>query len=122
MRVLLVEDDPDIREALVDLLDGEGFDVVAAANGREALDRLDTMGRPCCVVTDLMMPEMDGYELMERLRAEPTLHQVPVVVVSALPTPKPRDAARFLRKPVRIGELVRELNLICRPSPELHAP
>ena len=120
MQVLLVEDDADIREALTDLLRCEGFDVVAAANGREALRLLDRLGRPCAVVTDLMMPEMDGYELMQRIRAEGDT-RLPVVVVTAATTPPPSGATRFFRKPIRIGELVRELHQLCGHA-ELHAP
>ena len=122
MRILLVEDDDMIRESLTELLRMEGFDVETAANGREALDVLDHMKRPCVVVTDLWMPEMDGYELVRRLRADRSLTHVPVVVVSANADRSPRDVSLALRKPVRLSELLRELHHLCALQAEAHAP
>jgi two-component system chemotaxis response regulator CheY len=67
-RLLLVEDDADIRDALVDVLQSEEWAVEAAANGRVALDRLGRDPKPDVMLLDLMMPVMDGFELLERLR------------------------------------------------------
>lgn len=67
-RLLLVEDDADIRDALVDVLQSEDWMVEAAANGRVALDRLGREPKPDVMLLDLMMPIMDGFELLERLR------------------------------------------------------
>ena len=66
--LLLVEDDADIRDALVDVLQSEDWKVEAAANGRAALDRLRRDPPPDVMLLDLMMPVMDGFELLERLR------------------------------------------------------
>ena len=70
-RLLLVEDDADIRDALVDVLQSEDWIVEAAANGRVALDRLGQEPVPDVMLLDLMMPVMDGFELLERLRDAP---------------------------------------------------
>jgi two-component system, chemotaxis family, chemotaxis protein CheY len=67
-RLLLVEDDADIRDALVDVLQSEDWTVEVAANGRVALDRLGRDPAPDVMLLDLMMPVMDGFELLERLR------------------------------------------------------
>jgi CheY-like chemotaxis protein len=67
-RLLLVEDDADIRDALVDMLQSEDWLVEAAANGRAALDRLGREPPLDVMLLDLMMPVMDGFELLERLR------------------------------------------------------
>ena len=81
--ILLVEDDPDIRDSIVDVLREAGREVVAASDGVEALDRLDTLPRPCLILLDLMMPRMDGWEFLERLKRHPHAAEFPVLVLSA---------------------------------------
>jgi adenylate cyclase len=80
-RALVVDDDPDIRVWLRRMLREEGWTVVEAANGREALARLADMA-PDVVLLDLMMPEMDGFELIEELRRDEVWRRLPVVVVT----------------------------------------
>ena len=82
--ILIVDDDNDVRSALSELLEEEGFTVVGAGNGREALARLRGGGvRPAVILLDLMMPGMDGWDFRcEQLR-DPKLARVPIVVVSA---------------------------------------
>src|SRR5438046_2091306 len=79
-RVLVVEDDGVIRDALIDGLDAEGFAVQEAADGEEAL-RLIKDEAPDLILLDLMMPKMTGWQLMEELRREPGLHDIPIVIV-----------------------------------------
>jgi CheY-like chemotaxis protein len=81
-RVLVVEDDEATQELLQKRLTKEGWQVVAASNGREALERL-TQGPPDLVLLDLMMPEMDGFEFLEAFRKQPGCAQVTVVVMTA---------------------------------------
>jgi CheY-like chemotaxis protein len=81
-RALVVDDDPDTRVWLRRMLREEGWKVLEAANGREALARLADMA-PNVVLLDLMMPEMDGFELIEELRHDEVWRQLPVVVVTA---------------------------------------
>jgi CheY-like chemotaxis protein len=80
--ILVVDDDVDIRETLLELLEGEGFTVQGAANGQEALDRL-RQGRASVILLDLMMPVMDGFEFRKQQLADPVLCDIPVIVVSA---------------------------------------
>ena len=81
-RVLLVEDDAVTRAQLRNVLTGEGWKVQEAANGRVAIEHLAD-AEPDLIVLDLLMPEMDGFEFLERLRQQDTLGDVPVVVVTA---------------------------------------
>ncbi len=80
--VLLVEDDEATREMMRALLTREGWKVKEAANGRVALEMMQT-SRPDLVLLDLMMPEMDGFEFAQRLRERPEWHAIPVIVLTA---------------------------------------
>jgi signal transduction histidine kinase/DNA-binding response OmpR family regulator len=79
---LVVDDDPDIRALANRQLSGQGWRVVLAENGRQALDRLAAI-RPSVVLLDLLMPVMDGFELLQHLRARPDWRRIPVLVVTA---------------------------------------
>jgi CheY-like chemotaxis protein len=80
-RVLVVDDDPDLRRRLRDLLEKDGWVVAEAADGREALDQLNP--RPALVLLDLLMPGMDGFEFLARLRDRADARTIPVVVLTA---------------------------------------
>jgi CheY-like chemotaxis protein len=81
-RVLVVEDEKTTRQLLRRMLVGEGWQVREAENGRVALERL-AEARPDLILLDLLMPEMDGFEFLAKLRQTPTMRHVPVVVVTA---------------------------------------
>ena len=78
--VLVVDDDADLRDSLADLLREEGYAVTLAANGREALDLLPRLKRPCGVLLDIAMPVMTGTEFYEAMRADPALADIPVAI------------------------------------------
>src|SRR5438093_2384819 len=80
--VLIIEDDPDTRAALGELLSGEGYEVATAADGQEGLRRLRAPPRPCLVLLDLMLPHMDGFEFRVRQLEDPELAVIPVIVLS----------------------------------------
>lgn len=83
-RVLVVDDDPDIREAMIEVLEENGHAATGAANGNEALAHLRAApDQPCLILLDLMMPVMDGFEFLERVRANPATSHVPIVVLTA---------------------------------------
>lgn len=105
-RVLLVDDDADIRESLRDLLTDEGYEVLCARDGREALDVLLAGERPSLIVLDLIMPVMDGVEFLTHLRADPDLASLPVVVASASSMVQPPPDTPLLRKPVNVDRLL----------------
>jgi CheY-like chemotaxis protein len=106
--VLLVEDDPDIRDIVQDVLEAEGYDVVPASHGRQALEFLSGARegeRPDLVILDMMMPLVDGRHVLEAIRNNKALSSVPVVVMSAVAHEKPVGAAAFLRKPFSLDTL-----------------
>lgn len=113
--VLVVDDEFGILKLLEDVLTDEGHAVMVAVNGKQALDQAAEK-RPDLVLTDYMMPVMDGAGLMNALAADPNLAYVPVVVMSSLPEATIAERcpgyAAFVRKPFKIFaviELVAEL-------------
>ena len=107
--ILVVEDDPDVREMLSLALEMEGFIILQAENGLQAIQMLTTVSRfPAVVVLDLSMPILDGHGFLVRRAQDPILAQIPVIVVSG--SSRPVEALpcieRFLQKPVELAQLV----------------
>ncbi len=103
-RILVVEDDPDIRESLVDFYGSLGYAAEGAANGADALVALHALTRDL-VVLDLMMPVMNGWELADEMRRDPTLRDVHVVAFTASSRPPPDGVAEVVRKPADLDVL-----------------
>ena len=107
--VLIVDDDADIREALLDVLNDHGYPASAVANGREALDYLRGGKRPCLILLDLMMPIMNGTQFRDEQLRDPNLRDVPVLVISAGNELEQRSKAlgtESMRKPVDLEKLL----------------
>jgi CheY-like chemotaxis protein len=83
MRVMVVDDDVDIRRGIADALELEGYEVVQARDGRDALQKLRQSPRPAAIILDLMMPRMNGWQFREEQRRDPELAEIPVIVASA---------------------------------------
>jgi CheY-like chemotaxis protein len=120
-RLLLVEDDTPIRESLGEALREEGFDVVAAADGREALEVLRSGPRPSAILLDLTMPVMDGWDFRQAQLSDPSLCDIPVLIVSASGFSLETIRLQFgevtlIRKPVRRVELLEALARVCGPA------
>ncbi len=81
--VLIAEDDDETREILRRTVEDSGFQPICVKDGREALDQLDAGLAPCAILLDLMMPRLDGFEVLEQLRERPKVSDIPVVIVSA---------------------------------------
>src|SRR5436190_18292101 len=82
--VLIVDDDPDIREVLAEALEAMGFEVVTAAHGRDALMMLGRMAvLPAVILLDLMMPVLDGYGFLEERTKDAKLESIPLAVITA---------------------------------------
>jgi CheY-like chemotaxis protein len=112
LAVIVIEDDRDIREAVVTVLELEGFHVFQAENGAEGLEVLRTMPHPSLVLADLMMPVMDGWQLIGALSQDDRLATLPVVVVSATNETSP-DGVRQLKKPIDLDDLVKIVGELC---------
>ncbi|MHC4947911.1 MAG: ATP-binding response regulator [Planctomycetota bacterium] len=120
LEVLVIDDDESARDLLARALRGEGFAVLAASGARQGLE-MARAHRPAAITLDIMMPEMDGWAVLSRLKADPELAEIPVIVVTML---EDRDtgyllgAADFLTKPVRAERLVEVVRRALSPRPE----
>jgi len=117
--ILVVEDDPDIAESLCDVLHGEGFEVATAFNGREGLERLREIGRPCLILLDVMMPVMSGGEFLAALRKDGAFASIPVVIVSAWTNESAQlraESQGFVKKPISIDALLEATHKLCAPE------
>lgn len=111
--VLVVDDDPDILEAICDVLEVEGYRVARARQGQEALERVGEE-RPRAILLDLMMPVMSGWEFLEHLEREGKLDDgIRVVVVSAALADVPKGPVQCMRKPVRAEQLIATVRRYC---------
>lgn len=129
--VLVVDDDPDIRGMLVCTLEGHGFQVRGAADGAEALQLIHER-TPDAMVLDLMMPNIDGFTLLEQLRTEGRTHDIEVVILScrsdeaALVRSWELGASDYLVKPTDPDVLAARLRSLLagslRPPPAASAP
>ncbi|MCO5172069.1 MAG: response regulator [Planctomycetes bacterium] len=107
--VLVVDDDPDILEALGGVLTLAGHDVAAFGDAREALRWLDDGHVPRVVLLDLMMPGMNGWEFLDELHDRPALHGVPVIVLTGATGDGGLHVCSLLKKPVDLDVLLREV-------------
>ena len=116
-RVLVVEDDPALRDIYAGALQGYGHEVRTAADGAAALECLSKGLEPCVVFLDLRMPGMDGWELTRRLRADQRWQDLPVVVVAAHfridVEASEIGAAAWLQKPFDLARLDQETRALC---------
>lgn len=118
--VLLVEDDVDGREAMTDALREQGYAVICAANGKEALEQLNSGIRPRVILLDLMMPVMDGWEFLNERNRVPSFAEIPVVVLSAYSNPSEAgdgpEISGYLQKPFACERLLATVKRHCNPS------
>ena len=109
-RVLVAEDEADIRELLVDILADAGYEVIGVDDGRKALDTARSL-HPDIVLLDVMMPAMDGFEVLASLKAEAETASVPVIMVTAKAQKQDqaeamkRGAMGYVTKPWEAGEI-----------------
>lgn len=127
--LLVVEDVPDTRNLVELTLKFKGYRVITATNGQEALKAIEEE-RPSVIITDILMPRMDGFTLVHRLRVHPETRDIPVVFLSATYVqPEDKDFAvaigvsQFLEKPIDIEELLRTVaKLLDHKGSDDHKP
>jgi CheY-like chemotaxis protein len=107
--ILVVDDDPAIREVVVDILQMADYPVKTASNGAEALEQIRA-DQPGAVLLDLMMPVMDGWEFMRRCHLEAFCQGVPIAIMSAAPTAAAAfdelGADAYLAKPFEVEDIL----------------
>ena len=110
LRILLVDDDADLREVITDVLSDEGYAVDCAADGLEGLERLRAGERPGVILLDWMMPRCDGPQFRAAQRADPAIADIPVVLFTADMRLDDKlavlDAVEYVRKPIQLSHLL----------------
>ena len=116
--ILVVEDDIDLREVLAVVLEGEGYPVIEAAHGRDALEKLRAQESVCLILLDLFMPTMNGWAFRKEQLKDPAIAQIPVVVVSADATAARQAGADLgvaatMTKPIDFDRLLNVVSRYC---------
>ncbi len=113
-RILIVEDNSDVRRLWAIGLNQRGFEVRLAANGAEAIERITSGEKPDIILLDWLMPLMNGGEVMSRLAGDSGTADIPIIVISGQPSPPPGKLDPriqcWLTKPVTVEDLVTHIN------------
>lgn len=112
--ILIVEDDLDIRNTIQDALEIEGYNVLTASNGKEALEILEKSEKPCLILMDLMMPVMGGRECIDILKKDIRLASIPIFVISSIADKQNTiGAVGFIKKPADLNILLKMVQQYC---------
>jgi len=126
--VLIIEDDPDLVGILSYNLKKEGYEVLSAGSGVQAIWRIVEKHRPDCILLDLMMPSPDGYEICDFIKSSEDYRDIPVIIISARGEPQDMEKALnlgadvYLKKPFPIQSLVGLLKRYSSPRGEIRFP
>jgi two-component system alkaline phosphatase synthesis response regulator PhoP len=121
-KILIVDDDPDLVEAVTMILKSKKFEVVVAYNGKEGIEKVKAE-RPDLVVLDVMMPEKDGYSVCKELKSDPKWSQIPILLLTAVASHVPTtrftqqmgmetEADDYIDKPVEPDVLVKRIETL----------
>lgn len=115
--ILVIDDNPDLRDGLRVALSQEGYTVETAVNGRDALSRLYGGMRPGLIIMDLMMPVMNGFEFREAQLADARLADIPLIAYSGVTDPSETAqqlrAVAYVHKPTEVGQLAALVRQFC---------
>ena len=115
-RILVIEDEPQMRRNILTILDMEGFNALGAENGRQGLEMIRSQ-QPDLILCDVMMPELDGYGVLKALRADPAIAEIPFVFLTAkgergdFRAGMNLGADDYLTKPVVLGDLLKAIQV-----------
>ncbi len=115
MKIVIIEDEPDTAEMYAEMMRISGYEVVKFFGGSPAVAQIAEL-KPCAVVLDLMMPDISGLEVLQYMKAEPKLSDIPVIIVSAKTLPTDIDeglnagASVYLTKPVSFSDLKKAID------------
>jgi len=122
--VLVVEDDPDLLDLITRVLEKDGLEVMAAKDGREGLLLASARPRPRLIISDIMMPDMDGLEMVRQIKDDPGTKPTPVIFLTAKSTPHDviagiqAGARHYLTKPFRVVDLLDKVRSVLPPVPD----
>jgi CheY-like chemotaxis protein len=117
--ILIVDDEKSILELLQMAVEMEGYKVITAVNGKEALEHLQSSVVPCLILLDLMMPIMNGWQFLDAVQADPVLskHNIPIVMVTAFMVEESHPLLKeILHKPISMELLYQTLHKYCHCS------
>jgi CheY-like chemotaxis protein len=117
--VLVIDDESEIRESLSVLLESRGYKVTSAGDGEEAFARINRRLPPQVIILDLIMPHMNGFEFLQKLRRDPILRESYVIVVSATDRPVGVSADAFFQKPYSVPQLLSKVQQLCVAHDEM---
>ena len=114
-KVLIIDDDEAVRQSMLDVLEIQGYRPVCAADGTEAIERLNTAdSAPCVILLDMMMPGMNGWQFLDYQRSSEKFAHIPVIVCTALSaTAKSIKPSAIVSKPVDRDTLLRAVRTFC---------
>jgi len=119
-QILIVEDDDDTRSLLEFLLRQAGYDVVTAMDGEQALIHIETMATPQLILLDIMMPYLDGFDILARIKSRPGWQTIPVLMLTARDSEEDIQKgldlgiAAYIPKPFKTHALIAEINRLTR--------
>ncbi len=127
-KILLVDDDADFVEAIKLILESKSYDVILAYDGKEGLKKVQ-IEDPNLIILDVMMPEMDGYQVCAKLKADPKYRQIPILLLTAVGESIPTtsytkemgmriEADDYIPKPVEPMEIVERVEKLLKISTE----
>ena len=127
VKVLITEDEPNIIESLTFILKRAGYEVAAVSDGEAAMQELHAH-QPDVMILDLMVPKLNGFEVLKRIKSDPVLSTLPVLVLSAKGQAHDRrlvedmGAEAFVTKPFSNRDLIDQIGRLCAPQPDADAP
>ena len=123
-KILIVEDESDILVTLQILLQSEGFDVITATDGMEALNKVKSES-PSLIILDLMIPKLDGYKVCRILKFDEQFNKIPIIIITARAQEADKEKSKevgadyYITKPFEPEELLSKIKEFLKPAPNL---